>query len=116
MKTLKNCFVNGEEFSLPTNPHDCAFGKWYDNYKPINHTVQLYFNRIKDPNTRLHQSALLCFNEDNPDVIKSILEETDKSMESIVTSLDQMVMSYKNSFRIKCVVVSDGVTQNWFIG
>ena len=31
---LENSVIENRSFNLATDPHKCAFGKWYDNLKP----------------------------------------------------------------------------------
>lgn len=40
----------------PRGPHECDFGKWYDNFSPPPHLADLY-NAINDPHQRVHQYA-----------------------------------------------------------
>lgn len=54
LDTLEACTREGNEFTLTTDPHKCAFGKWYDAYKTNNHLVELYLRRFDAPHKAIH--------------------------------------------------------------
>lgn len=111
VNTLKTCIAQNEKFTLPTDPHLCKFGRWYDTYEPKNQVVKLYFNRIREPHINLHNSALNCYAaKDEKEVQKILTEETDKSMELVLKALDGAVEAFKGSFRKMCVAISNGVS------
>jgi chemotaxis signal transduction protein len=45
------------EFKLATDPHKCAFGRWYDNYKPENVWIRSLLRRFAEPHQRIHSTA-----------------------------------------------------------
>ena len=45
------------EFKLATDPHRCAFGRWYDNYKPENVWIGALLRRFAEPHQRIHSTA-----------------------------------------------------------
>lgn len=47
-----------EPFKLATDPHKCAFGKWYDNFKHPNQSLSFHLKKIKEPHEKLHHAAL----------------------------------------------------------
>jgi chemotaxis signal transduction protein len=42
------------EFKLTTDPHKCAFGKWYDAYKSDNHWIANLLRRFDAPHKKIH--------------------------------------------------------------
>ncbi len=46
------------EFTLATDPHKCAFGKWYDTYKNDNLVLENVLNRFDTPHKNIHAIAL----------------------------------------------------------
>jgi chemotaxis signal transduction protein len=44
-------------FTLTTDPHACAFGKWYDNYKSINLKIQMTLSKFDAPHKKIHAIA-----------------------------------------------------------
>lgn len=54
VKDLEYCAKNNEEFTRTTNPHKCAFGMWYDQYKSDNNLVNFHLRKIDEPHQKLH--------------------------------------------------------------
>ncbi len=42
------------KFNLTTDPHQCAFGKWYDTYRPDNVWVGSLLRKFEEPHQRIH--------------------------------------------------------------
>lgn len=55
---LERTLKSDEPFTLATDPHQCALGKWYDGYKSDNNAVNFHLRKIDDPHKKLHQAAL----------------------------------------------------------
>lgn len=47
----------GREFTLATDPHQCAFGKWYDAYKTDNVVLSGLLRRFDAPHKKIHALA-----------------------------------------------------------
>ncbi|MBN2714201.1 MAG: chemotaxis protein CheW [Deltaproteobacteria bacterium] len=45
------------EFKLTRDPHQCAFGKWYDSYKTDNAVFGMHLAKFDAPHRRIHQLA-----------------------------------------------------------
>ncbi|MGO9260841.1 MAG: chemotaxis protein CheW [Bryobacteraceae bacterium] len=45
------------EFKLATDPHKCAFGRWYDHYKPENIWIGALLGRFAQPHRMIHATA-----------------------------------------------------------
>jgi len=45
------------EFTLTTDPHMCAFGKWYDNYKTEDLSARAILRKFNRPHRRIHAIA-----------------------------------------------------------
>lgn len=56
-KNLGNSLLTGSEFNGGVDPHKCAFGKWYDSYKPTDSNLAELLKEWVLPHTRLHESA-----------------------------------------------------------
>lgn len=46
------------EFRKTTDPHACAFGKWYDNYKTDNIKLAMFLRSFDEPHKNIHRSAI----------------------------------------------------------
>lgn len=57
VKELDSSVREGSEFTLSTDAHSCAFGKWYDAYQTDELSIMHHMRKIKEPHERLHQVA-----------------------------------------------------------
>lgn len=59
INTLKDCVVKDVEFTLTTDPHKCAFGKWYDSYQAKNTNIMFLstFAKFDKPHKEIHEVA-----------------------------------------------------------
>jgi purine-binding chemotaxis protein CheW len=55
---LESSVRENREFKLATDPHKCAFGKWYDNYKTENKTLATYLAKFDTPHQKIHAIAI----------------------------------------------------------
>lgn len=116
---LKRCLREGEKFSLATDPHQCAFGKWYDHYEPENRTIAFFLNKIDEPHKKLHataEKAFACNHEcdscKREECLESILKrETEVYMHQVVSRLDEVKDVFADSYRRMCIVLGNGEEQ-----
>ena len=67
LNELRDCCLNGREFTKATDPHQCAFGKWYDALRGSEHAMsalcggdqmlQLIVNQFDAPHRAIHGIA-----------------------------------------------------------
>jgi chemotaxis signal transduction protein len=59
LNELISCIHEQREFRLARNPHNCAFGKWYDSYRPANSSLAFlsFWRTLDAPHQRLHRVA-----------------------------------------------------------
>lgn len=55
---LKRCVDAKCNFELTTNPHQCAFGRWYDKYVANSQALSFYLKKFDEPHRRIHAVAL----------------------------------------------------------
>lgn len=55
---LKEEVHGRQEISVQTNPHKCAFGKWYDRFESDNLNLNNYMQRFDAPHREIHQVAV----------------------------------------------------------
>ncbi len=48
----------GREFKLTTDPHKCAFGKWYDAYHADNPVIAMHLKKFDQPHKHIHSIAV----------------------------------------------------------
>jgi len=46
------------DFKLTTNPHKCAFGKWYDSFKTDNRVLKSILKKFNNPHNTIHSIAI----------------------------------------------------------
>jgi len=108
VEQLEKSVREGVPFTLATDHHKCAFGKWYDQYKAPNHAVAIAMKKIDRPHQAIHHSALDCFaHGDDPEKQEQILQEvTIPAMRSILEDIDQMIEQYSATKRRICIILS----------
>ena len=55
---LKDAVDNDKEITVEKNPHNCAFGKWYDTYRPNTLALSSYMSRFDMPHKAIHNLAV----------------------------------------------------------
>lgn len=57
VEALEKSVEDKVEFKLATDPHKCAFGRWYDHFKSDSEMVNFHLQKIDRPHKALHASA-----------------------------------------------------------
>lgn len=57
LRELEASVREGREFGLATDPHLCAFGKWFDSYKAETHLMEMILQKFRAPHARIHALA-----------------------------------------------------------
>ena len=57
LRELEASVREEREFTLATDPHQCAFGKWYDSYKPASYTLASLLKQFEEPHRIIHGIA-----------------------------------------------------------
>ncbi len=55
---LESSLKDRREFKLATDPHKCAFGKWYDSYTADNRILANCLKKFDEPHKRIHAIAI----------------------------------------------------------
>lgn len=58
LNELKASVEEDREFTLTTDPHACAFGKWYDNFITDNQLLQAQLKKFDQPHKLIHNVAI----------------------------------------------------------
>lgn len=119
VETLEECTKTGKEFTLATDPHKCAFGKWYDNFKSENQLINYHMRKIDEPHRKLHQTAIeLTECDQNHSMCRreECLKETfrrlrENYMPKIITLLDEAKEVFKSSFTEMLIVIQKDESQ-----
>jgi len=51
---LEECVRDGRTFARTVDPHECAFGKWYDTYQAPTLELAWYLRQFAEPHARIH--------------------------------------------------------------
>jgi hypothetical protein len=55
---LRKSVEEDRDFKLATDPHKCAFGKWYDEYDPETPQLRVQFEKFDKPHQAIHGLAV----------------------------------------------------------
>ncbi|MFZ5929371.1 MAG: chemotaxis protein CheW [Acidobacteriota bacterium] len=58
IEELENSLSGRRPFTLTTDPHACAFGRWYDNYRTGNLTIDALLRKMDAPHKAVHAIAV----------------------------------------------------------
>lgn len=112
---------NNEEFNLNSNPHECAFGKWYDNFKSDYEAVNFHLNKIDEPHKKIHAAvdeakscSHNCEDCSREKCLRDILQETkEKNMPYLISLLDEVKDILSMQFKQMIIVLEN---ENTHIG
>ncbi len=57
LAALEHSARTGEQFTLPRDPHTCAFGRWYDDFRTDDAVLGVKMIRFDAPHQRIHALA-----------------------------------------------------------
>lgn len=57
LRELERSVTEGTEFRLATDPHKCAFGKWFYSYRPESPWIATLLRKFEGPHNRIHGIA-----------------------------------------------------------
>lgn len=58
LNKLKDEVLGNKPITVQTDPHKCAFGKWYDTFHTDNMNLHAYMKRFNEPHQQIHQVAV----------------------------------------------------------
>lgn len=109
LQELEDSVREQRQFTLATDPHQCAFGKWYDSYKPTSYTLANLLKQFEAPHQVIHSIAeKVCVLEKKGDTAgahKVIAECHDKELALMITLFGQAKQYYRNQSREIAIVL-----------
>lgn len=110
---FEHTIKSNEEFKLNTDPHKCAFGKWYDNFTTDIEVVNFNLKKIDEPHKKIHQAvekvnncSKECDSCNREKCLKLVLEETkEKNMPYMLELLDEVKDVFKMHYREMVVIL-----------
>jgi chemotaxis signal transduction protein len=116
VEELERCANAHQPFTLATDPHQCAFGRWYDSFRSDSNAVKTHLNRIKEPHEKLHAVAhevLACSQEHDKCTREECLKVTlakakEEYMIEILQILEDIKQAVVDDFREMVIVFDTG--------
>ncbi len=113
---LKRSIEENVPFTLTADPHQCAFGQWYDNFQSDVESVNHHLRKIDLPHQKLHAAAhevQTCKQEhencQRKKCLKQVCQEVeDKYVPVIVRLMDEAKEVFRSSFREMVIVLGTG--------
>jgi purine-binding chemotaxis protein CheW len=109
IEKLKKAVDNDEEITVETNPHECAFGKWYDTYKANTLALASYMNRFDRPHKAIHNLAVEAeelVRAGQKEQAKSLIHSAEKTeLANLVRLFDGFEEQMRQSYQEYAVIV-----------
>lgn len=113
LETLESSVKNGELFTLATDPHKCAFGKWYDSFPVDNENLMFSsaFAKFDEPHKEIHQIGAKTqelLNMGKREEAIDLVESTKNTkLAQMFHLFDELKIAYKDSRKEIMVVIGD---------
>ncbi len=113
LNTLEKTVKEDTEFSLTTDPHKCAFGKWYDSYNSKNTNIMFLstFAKFDKPHKEIHEIAIkakeLIFSGNKQAAIDLIESTRNTKLKEMLNLFEDLKEAYKNSRKEIVVVIGE---------
>ena len=114
MDTLFRSVTENTPFTLATDCHECAFGKWFDAYQTDDIGMKQYLRRFKKPHEAIHniaQKALERRDKRDLDGALEIIEQTrNNELREMLALFDEFDAAYSASRKEIVIVLSDDIS------
>lgn len=113
INTLETTVKNDTEFTLTTDPHKCAFGKWYDSYSTKNTNIMFMsiFAKFDKPHKEIHEIAIqakeLIFSGNKQAAVDLIESTRNTKLKEMLGLFGDLKDAYKNSRKEIVVVIGE---------
>ena len=109
LKELDDSVSVGKAFGLTTDPHRCAFGEWYDSYRPENPWIAGHLAKFDRPHKSIHAIAsevLPLQASGQGEKAKGIIERTrNRDLAEMIALFAEMKRLVRESSRETAVVI-----------
>lgn len=113
INTLEKTVNDDVEFTLTTDPHKCAFGKWYDNYNSKNSNIMFLtaFAKFDKPHKAIHQIAIKAkelIERGNKKAAIGLIDSTKNTeLKQMLQLFDDIKEAYKESLKEIVIVIGN---------
>ncbi|MFZ2537496.1 MAG: chemotaxis protein CheW [Oscillospiraceae bacterium] len=119
VEALRNYIENDVPFKLATDPHECAFGKWYDTFETNDPSVIHYLRQVEEPHNKLHacaEEAINCKRNcdecKREECLKVILKSAfEIYVPNLLKLIDHVREAYSASSKQMVIVLQEGAVQ-----
>jgi chemotaxis signal transduction protein len=115
LRELLGAVTEGRPFTLARDPTQCAFGKWYYNYKPEDIGFASVMYRFETPHRRIHRIAdtvLEYAGRGEHDKAREIILRTEKGdLHTVVNLFAAARTAFRESHKEVAIVLTDGRKQ-----
>jgi len=109
---LKDSVENDQEIAVERNPHKCAFGRWYDTYRPNSLTLASYMRHFDKPHKAIHNLAIQAEKlilDGHKEQARSLISAAEQNeLKSLVELFDGFEEQMRQSYQEYAVVVTHG--------
>ncbi|MGI6152200.1 MAG: CZB domain-containing protein [Christensenellaceae bacterium] len=109
---LEASIENNTNFTLTTDPHQCAFGKWLDNFHSDNSYLTMHLHSVDEPHKAVHQTGETVkrlMAAGNKEAAKEAVEEMKNThFKRTLEILSQVSDVYKESSKEMLVIIQVG--------
>lgn len=112
LNTLEDSVEKNIPFSLTTDPHKCAFGLWYDNYKTDSLILSDILEKFDEPHKAIHAIAVeieKLKSEGDFETAKAVIERTrDKELSDMIRLFAQVKIIYEKNCQELAIIIENG--------
>lgn len=109
MDALEHSIVTDEPFTKATNPHKCAFGKWYDQYESSDDQLNEIMEKFDEPHKRIHSLAEqlldMAANQQKEEAIETLNREKHSTLKLLMNLFAQASTRLEDLLRPVVVIV-----------
>lgn len=106
---LERTVRGNSEFTLATDPHKCAFGKWYDSFQTEDNVLKLLLKKFDEPHKRIHGIAetvkQFAENDEYEQALNLIEKTKGNELDTMINLFTQLVQDYRTSRRELVIVL-----------
>lgn len=112
LNALEQSIVAGVPFTKARDPHQCAFGRWYDNFTIDNIQVRSCLRTFDKPHKAIHALAdrtlELSARGHNAEAIALIQEARETTLTSLIASFADLSQQLEHALREVALVIAHG--------
>lgn len=108
LEELEASVKENRKFTLARDPHQCAFGKWYDNFKTDNIAVSGVLKKFDAPHKRIHALANEIEELVEKGCMEQVLEKFEHARNGVLSTMLRLFADFQQTIRREIAVVLNG--------